>query len=97
MAAFRATLEELEDADLLLHVADISSEYLEHHIQVVDKTLSDLDLNGKSRLLVLNKVDRIPPETAANLARRFEGVLTCALDKNSLLPLTEKMGAILWP
>jgi GTP-binding protein HflX len=97
LAAFKATLEELEDADLLLHVADISSDYLEHHIEIVEKTLAELNLNSKPRLLVLNKVDRIQPETAANLCRRFDGVLTCALDRSSLLPLIEKMDTILWP
>jgi GTP-binding protein HflX len=97
MAAFRATLEELEDADLLLHVADISGEYLEHHIEVVERTLAELGLNGKPRLLALNKVDKISPEAATNLSRRFDGVLTCALEKNSLLPLIEKMDGILWP
>jgi GTP-binding protein HflX len=97
ITAFRATLEELEDADLLLHVADISSEYLEHHIAIVEKTLADLDLNGKPRLLVLNKMDQLPAETAANISRRFGGVLTCALERSSLLPLIEKMDTILWP
>ncbi|UCD59221.1 MAG: GTPase HflX, partial [Candidatus Hydrogenedentota bacterium] len=50
VAAFRATLEELEDADLLLHVADASSAYLEHHIRIVEKTLAELGLNEKPRL-----------------------------------------------
>ncbi len=97
LKAFKATLEELEDADLLLHVADISSEYLEHHIEVVEETLSELAINDKPKLLVLNKIDKIPPEMAANLGRRFHGVLTCALDRNSLLPLIERMDSVLWP
>ncbi len=97
MAAFKATLEELEDADLLLHVADASSPYLDGHIAIVRKTLSELGLNGKPFLLVLNKADKIPAETTANLEHRYEGVPACALDSQSLLPLIEKMESILWP
>ncbi|MBI4832592.1 MAG: GTPase HflX, partial [Candidatus Lindowbacteria bacterium] len=97
VAAFKATLEELEDANLLLHVADVSSLYLEQHLGVVDKALSELGLNRKPVLLVLNKIDRIPAETASNLARRLGGVAICALDRNSLHPLLERMDAILWP
>jgi GTP-binding protein HflX len=97
LAAFRATLEELVDATLLLHVADISSPYLEHHLQVVEKTLAGLELNGKPRLLALNKSDKISSEAAENLARRYNGILTSALEQSSLLPLLEKMDALLWP
>jgi len=97
MNAFRATLEELEDADLLLHVADAGSRYLDHRIEVVRKTLAELDLDAKPRLLVLNKTDQISPETAANLQRRYDGVSVCALDRETLRPLIEEMGAILWP
>lgn len=96
IAAFKATLEELEDADLLLHVADAGSPYLENHVQVVE-TLTSLGLNEKPRLLVLNKVDKVAPETAANLERLLGGVAICALDRNSFIPLIEKMDAILWP
>ena len=97
LTAFKATLEELEDADLLLHVVDASGSYFEHHIQTVRKTLAELGLQSKPRLLVLNKADKIEPETAANLERRFDGVAVCALDSQSLLPLIEKMDSLLWP
>jgi GTP-binding protein HflX len=97
MAAFKATLEELEDADLLLHVADAASAYLDHRIEVVRKTLSELDLEAKPRVLVLNKIDKITPETAENLRRRYGGVPICALDRGTLYPLIEEMDAILWP
>ncbi len=97
MASFKATLEELEDADLLLHVADASGPYLDHHIEIVRKTLAELGLNGKPRLLALNKSDKISAEATANLERRHEGVSVCALDRDSLHPLLEKMNSILWP
>ncbi|MCY4625309.1 MAG: GTPase HflX [Chloroflexi bacterium] len=57
VAAFRATLEELAEADLLLHVVDISHHNAAEHVQVVEETLGELGLADKPRLLVLNKMD----------------------------------------
>jgi len=57
VAAFRATLEELEEADLLLHVIDISHQNAFEQTQTVDKTLLDLGVAARPRLLALNKVD----------------------------------------
>jgi GTP-binding protein HflX len=59
MAAFRATLEELEDADLLLHLVDVSNPRFEQHIGSVENILADLHLQEKPRLLVFNKTDKI--------------------------------------
>jgi GTP-binding protein HflX len=97
LAAFRATLEELEDATLLLQVADASSPYLENHLRVVEKTLLGLNLNAKPSLLALNKTDKISPDMAANLAKRYNGIPMSALNQESLLPLLEKMNSLLWP
>jgi GTP-binding protein HflX len=57
VAAFRATLEELEDADLLLHVVDISHPQAFEHVQAVDATLQDLGVGDRPRLVALNKAD----------------------------------------
>ena len=57
VAAFRATLEELAEADLLLHVVDVSHRNAAEHVQVVEDTLAELDLRDKPRLLALNKMD----------------------------------------
>jgi GTP-binding protein HflX len=57
VAAFRATLEELAEADLLLHVVDVSHHNAAEHVQVVEDTLGELALGDKPRLLVLNKMD----------------------------------------
>jgi GTP-binding protein HflX len=57
VAAFRATLEELGEADLLLHVVDISHRNAREHIQTVEDTLKDLGLTEKPKMLVLNKID----------------------------------------
>ena len=55
--SFGATLEELEEADVLVHVVDSNSEYSERQIEVVDKILDDMDLSHVPRILVLNKMD----------------------------------------
>jgi GTP-binding protein HflX len=59
VASFRATLEEAVDADLLLHVIDVSHPGWEEQKRVVDEVLEDLDLTGHPTLLVFNKVDRL--------------------------------------
>lgn len=62
VAAFRATLEELDEADLLLHVVDISHVNAPQQIMTVTALLAELGLADKPRLLLLNKVDRLPGE-----------------------------------
>ena len=59
IAAFRATLEEVIEADLLLHVVDISHENAHQHIEAVEDTLAEIDASDVPRILVLNKMDRV--------------------------------------
>ena len=68
VAAFRATLEELEDADLLLHVIDITDPNAPEQTQVVEETLASLGVAGKPRLMALNKVDRLRRSNGAPVA-----------------------------
>lgn len=65
VAAFRATLEELSEADLLLHVIDISHRNAFEHTETVDKTLAELGVAEKPVLLALNKVDALLDEDGA--------------------------------
>jgi GTP-binding protein HflX len=69
VAAFRATLEELEEATLLLHVVDITHPDAEQQAKTVEKTLEELGLGERPTLLVLNKVDKLAEDGAdpANL------------------------------
>ncbi|MCY3574841.1 MAG: GTPase HflX [Chloroflexi bacterium] len=60
IAAFRATLEEVTEADLLLHVVDISHPNATQHIEAVEDILAEIDAAHMPRLLILNKVDRLP-------------------------------------
>ena len=68
VAAFRATLEELQEADLLLHIVDISHANAYEHTETVDKTLGDLGVLEKPRLLVLNKCDLVRHEDGTLVA-----------------------------
>ena len=89
--AFRATLDELKDADLLLHVIDISHPRFEEQMQAVEKILTDLDLQKKPVLRVFNKADRIEPETAARVSRTFGGIGISALNPQTFSPLLQAM------
>ena len=97
IAAFRATLEELQDADLLVHVIDSDSTYCEKQLAVVDALLKSLDLDGIPRVSVFNKSDRIDPAELKNLCRRYDALSSCALDPSSLFPLRERMESMLFP
>ncbi len=61
MDAFMATLEELEEADLILHVVDISDETWPEKVESVEKILEKIGVNNKETILVLNKVDKVIP------------------------------------
>jgi GTP-binding protein HflX len=86
LQAFMATLEELQEADLLVHVIDVSNPNHHEHIQVVEQLLVELELHEIPVLKVYNKIDRVEnPELILAEAER-EGVLINALDVNTLEP-----------
>jgi len=68
MMAFHATLQELREADLFLHVVDASAEDVKRRMAAVRKVLDEIDLGETRELLVFNKVDRLPPGQGASLA-----------------------------
>ena len=61
LAAFRATLEEVQEADALVHVVDITHRNAPEHVDAVEEILGDLGLGDKPRLMILNKFDRLEP------------------------------------
>ena len=61
--AFKATLEEVTYADLLVHVVDASYENHDFHINVTDKVLGEIGAGGKERIMAFNKIDLVDPET----------------------------------
>jgi GTPase len=95
MMAFRATLEELEQADLLLHVIDISNPQFEEQIESVEKTLSDLNLQATVTLRVLNKMDLLDPPAVLRLSQSLDGTAVSSLSRPTLIPLIAKMEAFL--
>lgn len=87
MAAFKATLEELENADLLLHVIDISNPRHRAQIRSVETIIDELGLNSIPTIRVLNKIDQVAPDTLEGLAQRLGGIPVSALDRSSFAPL----------
>lgn len=72
--AFRTTLEELHDADLLLHVVDATDPQKEQHIAVVEKILTDLELNKPFKQLVINKCDLLPTDEILALSNKLNAL-----------------------
>ena len=84
LTAFRATLEELADADLLLHVIDAADERLEQKKEAVESLLEELELAQIPRLVVLNKADLLPEGQAERLAQAHGGVAVSATRREGL-------------
>jgi GTP-binding protein HflX len=102
IAAFRATLEEVQEASLLLHVTDISNPHSAEQDAEVEKVLADLGVSARPRLLVCNKIDRLPKDElaaliAANPAAQTNGggiagkVFVSALKNEGLDELLRRM------
>jgi GTP-binding protein HflX len=91
MAAFKATLEELENADLLLHVIDISNPRHRDQINAVESILSELRLDDIPTIRVLNKMDRLTPQACRQVSDRLDGIAVSALKRSTLQPLSEEM------
>ncbi|HDH53172.1 MAG TPA: GTPase HflX, partial [Nitrospirae bacterium] len=96
-AAFKSTLEELEDADLLLHIVDISNPRFEQQINSVEKILSELSLSEKPVLLAFNKIDLVDKEEAEAICTRFKAVSFSALNPETFQVLINAIEARLWP
>lgn len=97
LGAFRATLDEMQDADLLLHVVDISSQRFEHQMESVDRILLEIGLDRIPRIVVLNKADLVDPRWAMAIARRFNGVICSAIDPETFGDLLKEIEKRVWP
>ncbi|HIJ94956.1 MAG TPA: GTPase HflX [Desulfuromonadales bacterium] len=106
LGAFKATLEEMRDADLLLHVVDASHPRFEDQIAQVRTILAELELGDKQELLVYNKSDLLyemkKKDTVAFLkvrqsARTQHSVTVSARDRKSLKPLMDQLQRKFWP
>ena len=101
IAAFRATLEEISDSTVLIHLLDASNPRWEQQLESVEKILTDLELNDIPRLVAFNKVDLVEPDSLDSILRQTcaSGSRRCvtvsALDPRSLRPMLEAVGSIL--
>ena len=95
LVAFRATLEELENADLLLHVIDISNPQYSVQIESVEAILSDLNLQHTVSIRVLNKMDLVNPVAIQKINRALRGTAVSAKDESTLLALIEQMETVI--
>jgi GTP-binding protein HflX len=99
LTAFRATLEEVQEAALILHVSDVSNPHHDELDEEVDKILRELGVDGRPRLRVLNKVDRLTPEerkVITNAVQRNPSsgpVLTSALTGEGIDELLQRVDA----
>ena len=87
LRAFKATLEELNDADVLLHVVDSSDPNAALHMAVVDGVLDELELKHMPRMIALNKTDAATPEQVVALSREHGGTPVSALESTGLREL----------
>ena len=99
VAAFKATLEEVVEADLLLHVVDMSHSQAEEQIEAVNTVLEEIGASGKPTLMVFNKIDRV--ENGGLLNRNLErfpnAVAVSAVTGEGLAGLLAELGNQLRP
>jgi GTP-binding protein HflX len=91
LAAFKATLEEMEQSDLLIHLIDASSPQLENQIASVNRILGELQLDAIPRLLVFNKIDLVEPEELENRRRVYNAIPVSAIDRSTLGTLVNEI------
>lgn len=97
LAAFKATLEEMEQSDLLIHLVDASSSQLDNQILSVNRILGDLHLDAIPRIVVFNKMDLANPDELANACVTYNAIPISALDRKSLNRLVTEVSARLLP
>lgn len=94
--AFKATLEESQDADLLIHVVDISDPHMASHIKSVEDILSDMDLLDHDRIILLNKADRVESELQESLCEQYGAYGVSSHNPKTLRPILELIQRKLW-
>ncbi len=97
MKAFEATLEELYDADLLLHVVDVSSPRMAEQVRAVGGILERLKMDSVPTLLVLNKCDLLEGEVVDAVSKRMAGIGISAQNPSTLSLLMARIETLIWP
>ncbi|MBF0457645.1 MAG: GTPase HflX [Nitrospirae bacterium] len=91
VTAFKATLEELEDADCLIHLVDASNPRFEQHIKSVETILKELGIDGKPTLLVFNKTDKIHEDELEDILRRYGAAGISAINPSTFGDVLEAL------
>lgn len=101
VSAFRATLEEIADSDLLVHVVDAAHPQVIRQIESVTRIIGDLEFGKIPQLIVLNKIDLLHPEELDILSRQISHLTespvvgVSAIDRSSLRPMVQQVGEML--
>ena len=90
-AAFVATFEEAQQADLLLHVVDCADPAYGAHLHTTEQLLVDLELHSTPRIVVYNKSDQLDDDGLRAVRSRNDGIVVSAQDAQSLLPLKQRI------
>jgi len=97
VASFKSTLSEVTEADILLHVVDVSSSQFEEQIEVVNTTLEELQSNDKPTIIVFNKIDKVVDRTfLKELEHRYENAISISAARGiNISGLKEKIVSLL--
>lgn len=91
--SFKSTLDEVREADILLHVVDASSPSIEEHMEVVEKTLSEIGVRDGKSITVFNKIDKLEPDELRRLRHEYrDAVFVSAFRGIGLRSLKEEIG-----
>ena len=91
VAAFKATLEELDEADILIHLVDVSEPNYPDKIEAVNRILTEINLGDKEQLLAFNKMDLLGEKKAKAAAENYGAVALSAHDQDTIKPLVERL------
>lgn len=87
IASFKSTLNVVRDADIILHVIDVSHEYFEDHIKVVEETLKDLECLKKNQVIIFNKIDALKDRNKIDIiAHRYPDSLFISAERGIGIP-----------
>ncbi len=97
VASFKSTLNEVRDADIILHVIDLSHPFYEDHIQVVDQTLKELSCDNKNIIRIFNKIDLVTDKNKIHfVSNKYENnVIISAQRGINISRLKEKLTEVI--
>ncbi|MCX7798127.1 MAG: GTPase HflX [Melioribacter sp.] len=87
IASFKSTLNVVRDADIILHVIDITNQYYEEHIKVVEETLSQMNCDKKNQIKIFNKIDALKNRDVLNtLTQHYPDSLFISAERGIGIP-----------